>query len=595
MKNRFIWVIALLGAMASQPAAEAGGRGGRAGGHHASKPSGGHHASKPSGGHHVSKPSGGAHKPSRPSGGSSVHRPSGGGQHVSRPSGGGSRGGNVRKPASRPEIHRPSGSGGGLPSSGGKFADHRPDIKRPDNRPNIQRPDNRPNLRPDAGNRPNLPNHPSGNVKDFLGLDGDRTPSLPNRRPGGDLRPDSPSDRIANLRPDSDRPKLPTRPGQDGGGERWRPGDNVHPDGGRFPNRPDGGRFPNRPDDGGRFPNRPDNGWNPGRHPGFDPDHRPGHPDRPPRPDRPEKWQNIHDNSVNNWNQWKQNNNVQINNFQVNRTNNWNNINTRYNERGWAGRYGSDDYWKWRDDVFDFRKDRCEEIWDRREDFWDDAFDNHWWGSCWWRPRPYVPVPNVSPWWWWKPFAWASAGAFFGATIAPQPVVYDPGTTVIYEGDTYYVDGKPSGSATEARRSAIQLATPAVQETPVPDPAPEGQAEEWMPLGVWALTQQEQGDATMFMQFSVNKDGLLGGAYKNVMTGDEQPIVGQLDKKTQRIAWHVGDATQTVYETGLSSVENDVASVFVHFGEAQTQTWLLVRLPSPELPPGTVKLPERKK
>ena len=271
-------------------------------------------------------------------------------------------------------------------------------------------------------------------------------------------------------------------------------------------------------------------------------------------------------------------------------------VNTRYNERGWAGRYGSDNYREWRNDVWDFRKDRCNEIWDRREDFWDDTFDNHWWGSCWWRPRPAVAIGvATSPGWWWRPVAWVSAGAFFGATLAPQPVVYDPGTTVIYEGDTYYVDGKPSGTATEARKAAIQLASPAVEEIPVPEPVAEGQPEAWLPLGVWALTQQEQGDATMFMQFSVDKNGILAGAYKNVMTGDEQPIIGQLDKKTQRIAWHVGEATQTVYETGFTGLENDVLSVFVHFGEKQTQTWLLVRLPSPEIPPGTVKLPEIKK
>jgi hypothetical protein len=48
------------------------------------------------------------------------------------------------------------------------------------------------------------------------------------------------------------------------------------------------------------------------------------------------------------------------------------------------------------------------------------------------------------------------------------------------------------------------------------------------------------------------------------------------------------------YDTGLSNFENDVASVFVHFGEAQTQTWLLVRLPSPEIPPGPVKTPDLK-
>jgi len=89
----------------------------------------------------------------------------------------------------------------------------------------------------------------------------------------------------------------------------------------------------------------------------------------------------------------------------------------------------------------------------------------------------------------------------------------------------------------------------------------------------------------MFMQFSVDKDGILAGAYKNVLTGDEQPVIGQLDKKTQRVAWHIGEATNAVYETGLSSLENDVASVFVHFGEDSTQTWLLVRLPSPRVKP----------
>ena len=98
----------------------------------------------------------------------------------------------------------------------------------------------------------------------------------------------------------------------------------------------------------------------------------------------------------------------------------------------------------------------------------------------------------------------------------------------------------------------------------------------------------------MFFQISIDKAGLVGGAYKNVLSGDEQPLVGQLDKKTQRVAWHVGDATGTVYETTLPELTADVASVFVHFGDKQTQTWLMVRLPSPEMPPSTVKLPELK-
>jgi hypothetical protein len=71
---------------------------------------------------------------------------------------------------------------------------------------------------------------------------------------------------------------------------------------------------------------------------------------------------------------------------------------------------------------------------------------------------------------------------------------------------------------------------------------------------------------------SIDKKGIVAGAYKNVMTGDEQPVVGQLEFKSQRVAWHIGEVSTTVYETGLSNLENDVASVFVHFGEDQTQT-----------------------
>lgn len=388
-----------------------------------------------------------------------------------------------------------------------------------------------------------------------------------------------------------DRPTtLPAKPGRPGGGGRpdrptTLPGKPDRPGGGGRPDRPS---RPDRPGSGGR-PERPDKPGS-GNRPNID--KRPGHPDRPPRPDRPDKWKNTQVNNTNQWNNWRKKNEVNINNFSVNRTNNWNNINARYNDRDWARRYDSRDYREWRNDVWDYRRGRANEIWDRRRDYWDDVFDNHWWGSCWWRPGPPRVYVNTSPWWWWQPFGWASAGAFFGSSFAPEPVVYDPGTTVIYEGDNYYVNGQEQGSAVDARLAAAELATPVVEEIPVPEPAPEGEPQEWMPLGVWALTQQEQGDANMFFQLSVDKDGLVAGAYKNVMTGDEQPVIGQVDFETQRIAWHVGEATQTIYETGLSSFENDVASIFVHFGESQTQTWLLVRLPSPEIPPGTVKLPE---
>jgi hypothetical protein len=357
--------------------------------------------------------------------------------------------------------------------------------------------------------------------------------------------------------------------------------------------RPDGGRLPIQPvqpgQTAGGSQSRPNDLLRPGIGGQFNQDLRLGQANLSSRPIRPNNWQNVAVNSASQWNLWKNNNFARITNFRSNRANSWNNIASRSGQRAWAGRFGSDEFRSWRRDVWDFRGCRAAETWCHRRPFWNNIFDDCWWNSCSWCPSSVVCV-NTSPWWWWQPFTWDSVGSFFGPTVA-EPIAYDPGTTVIYEGDTYYVDGVAAGSAVEARRAASDLASPPVEHFPVPAPPAAGQPQDWLPMGVWALTQQEQGDATMFMQFSIDKNGILAGAYKNVMTGDEQPVVGQLDRQTQRVAWHVGNATQTVYETGLSGFENDVVSVFVHFGEVETQTWLLVRLPSPEMPPSTVKLP----
>jgi len=307
-------------------------------------------------------------------------------------------------------------------------------------------------------------------------------------------------------------------------------------------------------------------------------------------------------------NNWRQNNVKIVNNFKINQKNNWKNIDRRYRGNDWHRRWGTPAYRDWRRDTWRYRGGRCHDIWYRTAPFryHDHFFNRHWYSTCWWRPRPYVGTYRRSPWWWWRPVAWTSMGFFFGSALASEPVAYDPGTTVIYEGDTVYINGESAGDATEYRRETIQLANPEVEEIPIPEPPPvpedvsddyveddpEKPEGEWMPLGVWALTQQEEGDATMFFQLSANKDGLIGGAYKNVMTGDEQPVVGQIDFEGQRVAWHLGEIGTTVYEAGLASFENDVAAVFVHFGEDQSQEWLLVRMPSPEMPPETVKLPE---
>jgi hypothetical protein len=385
---------------------------------------GGGHQGGGGGGH---RGGGGGQKVSRPSGGSGNYRPSGGGHkpQVSRPSGGGSRV-PASRPAQRPQAkpQRPSGSAG--------TANVSVDRPKPQTRPAQV-------ARPQGGD-------------DFVGM-----------------RPDRPANRPEVSRPQTKRPEV-NRPQVD------RPSPTNRPD---IANRPD--RNPgiaNRP--GADRPARPDLGNRPGLGDNrSNLDSRPDKPARPERPSRPDRWQNIENSNANQWNKWRQDNSAHINNFEVNRTNNWNHINARYKERGWASHYGSADYRRWRGDVRNFRIGRGWEIWDQRRPFWNNCFDNHWWGSCWWRPRPFVPIGvAMSPWWWWRPFVWTSVGAFFGTTIASQPIIYDPGTTALYEGDTYYEDGQAVSSAAEAREAADELANPEIAETPVPEPAAEGQPEE---------------------------------------------------------------------------------------------------------------------
>jgi len=154
---------------------------------------------------------------------------------------------------------------------------------------------------------------------------------------------------------------------------------------------------------------------------------------------------------------------------------------------------------------------------------------------------------------------------------------------VVYQGDDVYVDGKRTASATEYSNQAIALANEPAAQPPAPAPPEAGKQAEWLPLGVWALAQEEKGDAYMLFQLSIDKDGVVSGAYQNVLSGEKSPISGQVDKKTQRVAWKIGTGN-TVIETGLQNLTQDVASCLVHFGPDRTQTWLLVRLKQPEMP-----------
>ena len=112
---------------------------------------------------------------------------------------------------------------------------------------------------------------------------------------------------------------------------------------------------------------------------------------------------------------------------------------------------------------------------------------------------------------------------------------------------------------------------------------------------VFALAQEEKGDPVMFFQISVNKAGIISGAFNSTISDDQRPIAGQVDKATQRVAWRIGENKDTIFVTSLGNLTQDVSPIALHFGKERTQTWLLVRMPEPAPAGQPQKLPEAPK
>ena len=164
------------------------------------------------------------------------------------------------------------------------------------------------------------------------------------------------------------------------------------------------------------------------------------------------------------------------------------------------------------------------------------------------------------------------AGASFGA-----PVYYDYNENIYYEGDYVYVDGRKVATSQEYYDQAATLAdsAPATQDTA---------AKDWLPLGVFALSQGETDESNMMIQLAVDKQGVIQGTYYNTSTDVKRPIKGMVDKKSQRAAWTFADGKDTdiIMETGLYNLTKDETQVLVHFGPEITQKWRLVRLEQPK-------------
>jgi hypothetical protein len=212
-------------------------------------------------------------------------------------------------------------------------------------------------------------------------------------------------------------------------------------------------------------------------------------------------------------------------------------------------------------------------------------YDRHHHRRDFWRGHP-----NWARYRFHQPYRWATWGAltgWFGWGSGGSNYYYDYGRDVYYDDGYVYYGDEQAASSEQYAEQAMTIADAGVQELDQASEDDTADQTEWMSLGVFALTNAEKGDATMYLQLAVSKDGTIAGTYFNSSTDQTQTVQGSVDKKTQRAAWTVGDNGQTVLEAGIYNLTKDETPVLVHFGTEKTQQWLLVRLEDPEKEKGT--------
>jgi len=187
--------------------------------------------------------------------------------------------------------------------------------------------------------------------------------------------------------------------------------------------------------------------------------------------------------------------------------------------------------------------------------------------------------PNWAAWRINRPYRWATWAALGGwiGYGSGVPISYSYGDNVYYEGDQVYYGDQPVATADQYADQAEAIAAGASQTNP--------QSSEWLPLGVFALTQDGQAsglEPTLFVQLAISKEGVISGTFKNMATGEVQTLEGMADKKSQRVAWGVEGQQRPIMETGIANLTQDASPALVHFADGQTQQWLMVRLPEPK-------------
>lgn len=196
------------------------------------------------------------------------------------------------------------------------------------------------------------------------------------------------------------------------------------------------------------------------------------------------------------------------------------------------------------------------------------------WRYSRWRDRPYY-------WWGWSSPRGLTDWLVYGFT---QPAYwnYGPDGNIWYDNGYVYYDGSRRYSADDYYNHLDNLA----RDIPNIDQA-EAEKMDWKPLGVFAIRRENESDSTRTMQLAVNRDGVITGTYFIQPKKQARPLMGRVDKISQRATWTFADGEKgkddVIFETSIYNLTKPSTNIMVHFGPKQSdaEIWQLVRLEQP--------------
>jgi len=186
------------------------------------------------------------------------------------------------------------------------------------------------------------------------------------------------------------------------------------------------------------------------------------------------------------------------------------------------------------------------------------------------------PAAWIAPRWrganYWLAPPWLGVSGFCGVT--DPPISYDYGSSVVINDNNVYVNGEQTATAEQYTEQATTFADRGRDANPAAN-------DEWQSLGVFGMVQGDEKTAQHIFQLALNNTGVVRGNYYDAIADNTLPVYGSVDRKSQRVAWSIGDKKNVVFESGLNNLTQDQTTLLVHYGKDRTQQMALVRLDEP--------------